>query len=118
MEEEEGARGLVTGLRNPGGRAEGRPSLSLPLCWGYTGFRLTMRSWKQSFYVIWFAELIAIAGFNTTTPIIPLFLRDLGITDPGGLNYWNGLSQSASALALALFAPIWGAWRTGTGASP
>lgn len=74
-----------------------------------------MRPWKQSFYVIWFAELIAIAGFNTTTPIIPLFLRDLGITDPGGLNYWNGLSQSASALALALFAPIWGSLADGYG---
>ncbi len=77
-----------------------------------------MRSWKQSFYVIWFAELIAIAGFNTTTPIIPLFLRDLGITDPGGLNYWNGLSQSASALALALFAPIWGSLADGYGRKP
>lgn len=77
-----------------------------------------MRSWKRSFYVIWFAELIAIAGFNTTTPIIPLFLRDLGITEPGRLNYWNGLSQSASALALALFAPIWGSLADGYGRKP
>lgn len=77
-----------------------------------------MPSWKRSFYIIWFAELIAIAGFNTTTPIIPLFLRDLGITDPGSLNYWNGLSQSASALALALFAPIWGSIADGYGRKP
>ncbi|HOX14265.1 MAG TPA: MFS transporter [Spirochaetia bacterium] len=77
-----------------------------------------MPSWKRSFYVIWFAELIAIAGFNTTTPIIPLFLRDLGITDPGRLNYWNGLSQSASALALALLAPVWGSLADGYGRKP
>lgn len=77
-----------------------------------------MPIWKRSFYVIWFAELIAIAGFNTTTPIIPLFLRDLGITDAGSLNYWNGLSQSASALALALFAPIWGSIADGYGRKP
>ena len=77
-----------------------------------------MQAWKRSFYVIWFAILIAIAGFNTTTLIIPLFLRDLGITDPGRLNYWNGLSQSASALALALFAPIWGSLADGYGRKP
>lgn len=77
-----------------------------------------MQSWKRSFYVIWFAELIAIAGFNTTTPIIPLFLRDLGVTDPGRLNYWNGLSQSASALALALLAPVWGSLADGYGRKP
>ena len=77
-----------------------------------------MQSWKRSFYFIWFAELIAISGFATTTPIIPLFLRDLGITDPGELNYWNGLSQSASALSLAIFAPIWGSLADGYGRKP
>lgn len=77
-----------------------------------------MQSWKRSFYFIWFAELIAIAGFATTTPIIPLFLRDLGITDPGELNYWNGLSQSASSLSLAIFAPIWGSLADGYGRKP
>lgn len=77
-----------------------------------------MQSWKRTFYVIWFAEFMAIAGFATTTPIIPMFLQDLGITDPGRLNYWNGLSQSAGSLALAVFAPIWGSLADGYGRKP
>ena len=77
-----------------------------------------MQSWKQTFYVVWFAELIAIAGFATTTPIIPLFLRDLGITDPARLNFWNGLSQSAGSISLAFFAPIWGGVADSYGRKP
>jgi MFS transporter, DHA1 family, multidrug resistance protein len=77
-----------------------------------------MNHWKQSFYFIWFAEFMAIAGFATTTPIIPLYLRELGITETGALNFWNGISQSASSLALAIFAPIWGSVADGYGRKP
>lgn len=77
-----------------------------------------MISWKRSFYFVWFAEFMAISGFATTTPIIPLYLRTLGVTDPARLNFWNGLAQSTSALALAVFAPIWGRVADGYGRKP
>lgn len=54
-------------------------------------------------------ELLAIVGFSTSNPIIPLYLTDLGITDPVALNWWTGAINGFSSLALALFAPIWGA---------
>ncbi|PKL08088.1 MAG: MFS transporter, partial [Spirochaetae bacterium HGW-Spirochaetae-7] len=68
----------------------------------------TMNDWKRSFNAIWIAELIAIAGFATSTPIIPMYFKDLGMTDPSSLNFWTGLTQTSSSLAMALFAPIWG----------
>ncbi len=67
-----------------------------------------MNDWKRSFNAIWIAEFIAIAGFATSTPIIPLYLRDLGLTDPASLNFWTGLTQASSSIAMAVFAPIWG----------
>lgn len=67
-----------------------------------------MNEWKRSFNAIWIAEFIAIAGFATTTPIIPLYFRSLGLTDPASLNFWTGLTQTSSSVALAIFAPIWG----------
>jgi len=67
-----------------------------------------MNDWKRSFNAIWVAEFIAIAGFATSTPIIPLYLRDLGLTDPASLNFWTGLTQASSSIAMAVFAPIWG----------
>lgn len=55
------------------------------------------------------AELLAIMGFSTSNPMIPLFLRELGVQDAAGLNWWTGAINGLSSLALAVFAPIWGA---------
>lgn len=54
------------------------------------------------------AELLAIMGFSTSNPMIPLFLRELGVQDAAGLNWWTGAINGLSSLALAVFAPIWG----------
>ncbi|MBN2875157.1 MAG: MFS transporter [Spirochaetales bacterium] len=67
-----------------------------------------MNDWKRSFNAIWIAEFIAIAGFSTTTPIIPLHLRSLGLTDAASLNFWTGVTQTGASLSMAIFAPIWG----------
>ncbi|HOV65062.1 MAG TPA: MFS transporter, partial [Spirochaetia bacterium] len=65
-------------------------------------------SWKRNLYAIWIAEFIAIIGFNTSVPIIPFYLQDLGIHDPQKLKIWVGISQALVSVAVAIFAPIWG----------
>jgi DHA1 family multidrug resistance protein-like MFS transporter len=68
-----------------------------------------MKSWKSNYIAILIAETMAIAGFALSMPVIPLFLaEDIGIEDPGALKMWVGLIQSSAAVALAIFAPIWG----------
>lgn len=68
-----------------------------------------MRStWKSTFLAILIAETLAIAGFATSMPVIPLYLEDLGVQDPASLKYWAGLVQSVAGITLAIFAPIWG----------
>jgi DHA1 family multidrug resistance protein-like MFS transporter len=67
-----------------------------------------MHSWKKSFSALWAAEFLAIVGFSTSNPIIPLYLRDLGVTATADLNWWTGAINAAPAIALAIFAPIWG----------
>jgi DHA1 family multidrug resistance protein-like MFS transporter len=54
------------------------------------------------------AELLAIAGFNTSIPILPFYLGDLGIKDPEALKVWVGIAQSVGAVTLAVMSPIWG----------
>lgn len=67
-----------------------------------------MPSWKKSFYAIFAAELLAIAGFETSTPILPFFLQDLSVTEPNALKFWVGVINSAGSLSLAVMAPVWG----------
>ncbi|TXT50568.1 MAG: MFS transporter DHA1 family multidrug resistance protein [Spirochaetes bacterium] len=68
-----------------------------------------MKSWEKSFNALWIAELVAIAGFATSNPMLPLYLSELGVKDTVSLNWWNGAINASSSAALAIFAPLWGA---------
>jgi DHA1 family multidrug resistance protein-like MFS transporter len=68
-----------------------------------------MCSWKLNYAAVLAAETLAILGFALSMPVIPLFLADdIGISEPGRLKMWTGVIQSATSVALAVFAPIWG----------
>lgn len=67
-----------------------------------------MENWKRSFRAICAGEILAIAGFNASIPILPFYIEDLGVTDPTALNLWVGACATVVAVALAVFAPVWG----------
>ena len=67
-----------------------------------------MTRWQKNLYSIFIAELLAIAGFGVSNPIIPFFIQDLGITDENEVKLWVGLCNAVPAMSLAVFAPIWG----------
>jgi len=77
-----------------------------------------MPTWKRSFAALWVAEFLAICGFATSSPIIPLFLRELGATDQASLNWWTGIVNAAPAITMAVFAPIWGSLSDRVGKKP
>jgi DHA1 family multidrug resistance protein-like MFS transporter len=67
-----------------------------------------LETWKRNLYVIWVAELVAIAGFAVIFPFLPFYIQELGITDPQEVKLWSGLVFAAQAVTMAIFAPIWG----------
>ena len=67
-----------------------------------------METWKRNLYIIWGAELVAIAGFGIMGSFLPLYIKDLGITDPDAVTWWSGLVFAAHAVSMTIFAPIWG----------
>ncbi len=68
-----------------------------------------MEQWQKSFATLLVAQFLAIVGFSTSNPIIPLYLRELGVTNAAALNAWTGAVNGFSALTMAIAAPIWGA---------
>ncbi len=68
-----------------------------------------MEPWVRSFNALWIAQFFAIMGFATSNPIIPLYLAELGVSDPVALNWWTGAINGISSLVLAILAPMWGA---------
>jgi DHA1 family multidrug resistance protein-like MFS transporter len=70
--------------------------------------RLIVEIWKRNLYVIWVAELAAIAGFSVVMPFLPYYVQDLGITDLHQVELWSGALFASQAVTMAIFAPIWG----------
>ncbi len=66
------------------------------------------RGWKRNLYVIWAAELVAMAGFSVAFPFLPYYVQELGVTDPGRVEMWSALLFTSPAITMAIFAPIWG----------
>ena len=68
-----------------------------------------METWKRNLYVLWVAELVAIAGFAVFSPFLPYYVQDLGVRDLVAVEYWSGALFASQAVAMAIFSPIWGA---------
>lgn len=66
------------------------------------------RGWQRNLYVIWVAELVAIAGFTVVIPFLPYYVQELGVTDPEQVAIWSGLVFTGHGIAMAILAPIWG----------
>jgi DHA1 family multidrug resistance protein-like MFS transporter len=66
------------------------------------------RGWKRNLYVIWVAELVAIAGFTVVIPFLPYYVQELGVTDPAQVAIWSGLVFTGHGITMAILAPIWG----------
>ncbi len=63
---------------------------------------------KFSYPAILVAEFLAIMGFAASGPLLPSYLRQLGLREGPGLSIWSGWTTSLPALMLALCAPLWG----------
>jgi hypothetical protein len=61
------------------------------------------------------AAFVSILGFNLTFPFLPLYVQELGVSDPGRAAFWSGVIGS-SPVCSPLSLPRSGA-RSPTGAA-
>ncbi len=74
-------------------------------------------SWQRTLYIVWFTQFIALAGGNLVFPFLPLYIRELGVSDDKVALY-AGLTSTATGTTLFLFSPIWGALADRFGRKP
>jgi DHA1 family multidrug resistance protein-like MFS transporter len=74
--------------------------------------------WKRTLYAVWAGEMLAIAGFSTSGPIIPFYLQDLGVLDPLRIKFLTGLINALPSLTFAIVAPMWGSLADNYGRKP
>ncbi|MDH7568865.1 MAG: MFS transporter [Armatimonadota bacterium] len=74
--------------------------------------------WRRTLYVMWVADFIAVGGISLAIPFLPLYLKELGVTDDAAAQRWSGLIVSANFLCAAVMSPIWGSLSDRYGRKP
>lgn len=75
-------------------------------------------AWRKTLYAVLVGEMLSMAGFSTSGPILPFFVGELGVDDPVRLKLYVGLIQALPAISLAVMAPIWGSLADSYGRKP
>jgi len=54
------------------------------------------------------SQLVTQTAFTLGLPFLPLYIQSLGVRDPQTAALWAGASATASGVAMAVMAPVWG----------
>lgn len=75
---------------------------------GLAGWR-NWAPWQRNLYALWAIEFAAFSGLSLILPFIPLYVRELGISDMADVTRWSGLLLSGPFLVSFLVTPAWAA---------
>jgi MFS family permease len=64
--------------------------------------------WRRNVRAVTAASFLGYTGFTLVMPFLPLFIRQLGVTDVGRIAIWTGASLGVTPGLTALLAPAWG----------
>jgi len=67
-----------------------------------------VHSWKRNQAAITAAAFVGFTGFTLVMPFLPLYIRELGVTEVGDIALWTGMTLGVSPAIAALTAPLWG----------
>lgn len=64
--------------------------------------------WRRTLAAMLTVQVIMSGAFNFTTPVLPLFLPELGVSGDAQLYLWCGGLAAVTSLVAALLSPVWG----------
>jgi DHA1 family multidrug resistance protein-like MFS transporter len=67
-----------------------------------------MERWKKNLVILCVGQFLVMAAMSSIIPFLPLYLQELGITDPEEVRIWAGIIFGANFLTAFIFSPIWG----------
>lgn len=67
-----------------------------------------MEHWQKNLRIMWICQFMALVGMNSVIPFLPLFVRELGVTEIQSTSNWSGLVFSAPFFISFFLTPVWG----------
>jgi DHA1 family multidrug resistance protein-like MFS transporter len=65
-------------------------------------------SWQRNVWALSLCVFIAFVGFQFFSPFLPLYVRELGVTDPARIALWSGVLAAVTPAVSGLLAPVFG----------
>ena len=72
--------------------------------------RLTFESWERNVWALALVVFIAFVGFQFFSPFLPLYVMELGVTDPTRVALWSGMLTAVTPAVSGLLGPLWGSF--------
>ncbi len=66
-----------------------------------------MNNLKKTLIVCWFGVFSTSMGLSQIAPILPLYLKELGLTNNADIAFFSGLAFGITPLFVAIFSPLW-----------
>ncbi|WP_052098119.1 multidrug efflux MFS transporter [Paenibacillus stellifer] len=67
-----------------------------------------MPLWKRNLMVCWFGMFVTGIGMSQIAPILPLYIRHLGVGSDSHIAQLSGIAFGVTYIVSAVFSPIWG----------
>jgi MFS family permease len=67
-----------------------------------------MQVWRRNLFVCWFGIFVASIGMSQIAPVLPLYIKHLGITSTALIAQLSGIAFGITFIMSAVFSPIWG----------
>ncbi len=66
------------------------------------------QGWQRNVWALSLCVFIAFVGFQFFSPFLPLYIRELGVTDPAKIALWAGLLAAVTPTVSGLLGPLFG----------
>src|ERR1700758_1660123 len=64
--------------------------------------------WRRNLVVVVFGSFTTIVAMTLLLPFLPIYVEQLGVTNPAAIAQWSGAAYGAAFFSAALTAPLWG----------
>src|SRR5215467_5361564 len=65
-------------------------------------------NWRATLWAMVAIQFVMTMAFSMLTPIMPLFLPELGVQSAGAIDIWAGILSGVTSFVAAFASPVWG----------
>src|SRR4030095_16979934 len=69
---------------------------------------LFAEGWQRNVWALTLTVFISFVGFQFFSPFLPLYIRELGVTDAAKIALWSGLQAAVTPGVSGILSPVFG----------